>query len=511
MSKYIRTKYNNLKIHIERIIHGRKNEKNSKHLRINARELFLSQRRNEQFNRYDIVVRYLAIENYYNKNDFGFALYEKMQKQRNPQENSADYLRKFKELIASFEKEGYDISSEIETDKEMLIEEGAHRVSCALYFGIETLSVKVLPTQSGADYSIDWFFLNDFSDSECNIILEKERELREKNNSDIAIVLWPAVYQYYDEIMNQLKRIWKIVEFKDVILNGETFERAIKGIYCVDDINEDRIRDKILHMYNGNGAVIRVMSARIENPRFRLKKDNGHTLLIQGEKIKEIIRKNYKNKIENYYFDNIIHTADNFYQSEHILSLFYNHIDLEKYFALIKDYNWILIKLEADYVPESFPKDFAFSKDIDIVCTKGEYKKIIEKTGNFFNELSLKKYEIRVLDEGIKWRLRVEKNGFLIIQIDISCEIEGLTNAFLNLAIENKVAEKSYYIADKKYEICFRLNEYMRHNDKKWHLQYIVKNIEKLENEKLVLAFGCSEEKCNILVKELIGNYERNV
>lgn len=511
LNKYIRTKSNNFKIHIKRIIYEREYNKNIRHLKIDVKELFLSQRRNEQFNRYDIVVRYLAIENYYNKNNFGFALYKKMQELRNPLENSEDYVRKFKELIASFENRGYDITSEIETDKEMLIEEGAHRVSCALYFGIDILSVKVLPTQSGADYSIDWFFLNGFTDSECNIILEKERWLREKNNSDIAIILWPTVYQYYDEIMNQLKRIWEIIEFKDVILKGETFERAVNGIYFVDDINGERIKEKILHVRNTNDMPLRIIRARIESPRFRLKKDNGHTLLIQGEKIKKIIRNIYKNKIDNYYFDYIIHTADNFYQSEHILSLFFCHINLDKYFSLIKEYKWILIKLETDYVPDNFPKDFAFSKDIDIVCPKGEYRTIIEKTKNFFCKLSKNNYEICVLDEGCKWRLRVEKNQFLIFQVDISYEIEGLQNEFLKLAIENRVLDKNYYVTKKEYEICFRVNEYMRHSSKKWHLHYIENNIETLEYEILASALGCSQEKCNNLVKELIKKYERNI
>jgi hypothetical protein len=50
-----------------------------KHIKCDVRELFFQQQRGNKFNRYDIVVRYLAIENYYKINDFGFNLYNKMQ------------------------------------------------------------------------------------------------------------------------------------------------------------------------------------------------------------------------------------------------------------------------------------------------------------------------------------------------------------------------------------------------------------------------------------------------
>ena len=66
------------------------------------------------FNRYDIIVRLLAVEEYYKKNNYGFLMYEQMQEIRFKQK---PYIRealekrgklRFCELIDSIEKNGYN-------------------------------------------------------------------------------------------------------------------------------------------------------------------------------------------------------------------------------------------------------------------------------------------------------------------------------------------------------------------------------------------------------------------
>lgn len=56
--------------------------KYGKLIRPSVSDLFFKHIHYGELLRCDMVVRYLAIENYYNKNDDGFALYEKMQEFR---------------------------------------------------------------------------------------------------------------------------------------------------------------------------------------------------------------------------------------------------------------------------------------------------------------------------------------------------------------------------------------------------------------------------------------------
>ena len=51
----------------------------TKHLKFEVAELFFQHNGENDFLRYDMIVRLLAVENYFGINDFGFDLYRRMQ------------------------------------------------------------------------------------------------------------------------------------------------------------------------------------------------------------------------------------------------------------------------------------------------------------------------------------------------------------------------------------------------------------------------------------------------
>lgn len=112
-----------------------------------------------------IMIRMLAIDCYYGKNDFGWDWYNKMQFERvkdNPlvPKHMAKHEKEFKSLIKSFEKNGYDNNHPIVVNKDMLFIDGAHRLALALYFGIEKIPITVDKNYyfiDSRDFSFDWF------------------------------------------------------------------------------------------------------------------------------------------------------------------------------------------------------------------------------------------------------------------------------------------------------------------------------------------------------------------
>ena len=96
-----------------RIINKRINQKDQILYHVyDARELFFQENVLTGFNRYDMIVRLLAIENYYGKNDFGWDLYRKQQNTR----KGGDWQNaesRFRALIKSYEENGYDTTSSI--------------------------------------------------------------------------------------------------------------------------------------------------------------------------------------------------------------------------------------------------------------------------------------------------------------------------------------------------------------------------------------------------------------
>ena len=137
---------------------------------IDTRELCRQQFGEEP--RLDIIVRILAIEEYYGANNYGFELYNKMMDKRIREDYSIYAERRFKELIKSFENEGYDESSEIFVDNELHLIDGAHRLALAVYHEKPKVCIRIFDKKQNVQYGPKWFS-NYFNASELELIINK--------------------------------------------------------------------------------------------------------------------------------------------------------------------------------------------------------------------------------------------------------------------------------------------------------------------------------------------------
>ena len=151
-----------------------------RHKECEVKNIYLLQDTEAGYNRLDIVVRYLAIEEYYGKNSIGFQLYRKMQGKRIDSGYMNESEKKFRKLILSWEVNGYDKKSEISLDSRLSLMDGSHRMSLALYYGIEKITCKIYKKRTNYQYRVEWFEKNGFSDEEIKVILAKEKEIRER-------------------------------------------------------------------------------------------------------------------------------------------------------------------------------------------------------------------------------------------------------------------------------------------------------------------------------------------
>ncbi|MGA9347280.1 MAG: class I SAM-dependent methyltransferase [Anaerolineae bacterium] len=135
--------------------------------------LLAKQYRGEYFNRMDVIVRYLAIEHYFGYNNYGFALYRKMQWRR----VNRNTEQSFRWFIQSVEENGLNGNSPIEVDWELNLQDGSHRLALALYFGIHEVPLKIASERMDVDYGLQWFRANGFSEREVTLIRDKQIEL----------------------------------------------------------------------------------------------------------------------------------------------------------------------------------------------------------------------------------------------------------------------------------------------------------------------------------------------
>ena len=151
------------------------------------------------FNRLDMVIKYFAIEQYFKKNCFGYDLYSKnlrfelarfasRLKQRHKTRRTRirriqarmnkHSLFSFKKMVGSFQnKNNYD---PIIIDQYYCLNDGSHRVSCALYFGKQTMLARIVyPKIIGTSNLTIETYKNSgfFSGSEIAMITKKTKEI----------------------------------------------------------------------------------------------------------------------------------------------------------------------------------------------------------------------------------------------------------------------------------------------------------------------------------------------
>lgn len=301
---------------------------------IRTNDLFLAQYYNGEYNGLDIVVKYLAVENYYNKNDFGFVLYKKMQIKR----VGEDWTERFKQLILSFES-GMDLQSWVKTDLDYSVHDGAHRLALALYHDIKSVPVKIFNLrQQRRYYGVDWFKDNGFSEEEIVIILKKYDEIMKKCNLPYYCILWPPAECCISDIISDISHFSKDVEYMGNVvyaLNGDELQKFIYDVYATDDIAKYKLDLKYQHLINSmrcggwqfGSCNVLVVQLMILHPDFRLKPLTGLPQSKVTMTMKKFIRDKYQNRIRDYYYDIIMHITDNQIQNdgvEDVLKKFVN-------------------------------------------------------------------------------------------------------------------------------------------------------------------------------------------
>jgi len=156
------------------------------------------------FNRYDIIVRFMAIDSFLNAKNEGINLYERMQKKRGGSAYKNPW-KVFQELITSFNKKGVDSNFPLLVNKDLQIVDGAHRLACALYFNEPFIAIKIDKKLNYSPYGINWFKSNDFSTEELDLILQKKQRILISNHLYFEIVLWPPYINILMKLRNLLK------------------------------------------------------------------------------------------------------------------------------------------------------------------------------------------------------------------------------------------------------------------------------------------------------------------
>ena len=280
---------------------------------MDIKKLAYSQFIDTDFNRYDIFVRCLAIDNYFERNLYGFALYNKMQKLRGANVDKYDWAGKFKILIKNIHDDDYNPECPIIMSNGF-IDDGAHRFAYMLNEGADEIPIEIRNEDDRkTDYRKSWF-VEHFTKEEIEQIEVKRIEIFDRLGFFTTFMLWNPVEPYFDEIEAEIATHHKILESRTVEMNLDFIRKA----YSCDDIMPWKVEKKIEYMKGRDTNKVRLLRLDMPNPIWRYKAATGNPLSTVGEKLKLKIRAEYTPKVKNYFHDIIVHTSDNFEQADFI-------------------------------------------------------------------------------------------------------------------------------------------------------------------------------------------------
>lgn len=102
---------------------------------------------------YRFAVKYLAIENYFGINDYGYDIYLKAQQLHCEKQTATKRLKAFLDLIDNWERFGYHPDSRILLDENYEVLDGAHRTILAEYFNVGKVNCDMFDS---AQCHFDW-------------------------------------------------------------------------------------------------------------------------------------------------------------------------------------------------------------------------------------------------------------------------------------------------------------------------------------------------------------------
>lgn len=145
-------------------------------------------------------------------------------------------------------------------------------------------------------------------------------------------ILWNMGSKYAREMMLRIAIMEDVIQVRAYDL-GDNYEQFVLDCYEGDQEAYDGgyIYDKIKNMNAENHRIIAFI-LKIDNPTYREDK-TGNKQCIEARQVKQKIRDEYADKINGYFFDNLIHMSDNEEEMKRTLGV------LNKYNSyVIKDY-----------------------------------------------------------------------------------------------------------------------------------------------------------------------------
>ena len=126
---------------------------------------------------------------------------------------------------------------------------------------------------------------------------------------DITLIVWPPARPFFSEIESAIRDRYKIVESALYRIEEPYFEEFVRRVYDIDSASHYKISYKLEHLVRPP-LDIRVIKVRFPRPNMEVQDLLNRVRCLDVHALKAEIRASYRDRVEGYVFDIIIHSTE---------------------------------------------------------------------------------------------------------------------------------------------------------------------------------------------------------
>ena len=141
---------------------------------------------------------------------------------------------------------------------------------------------------------------------------------------DLTVLIWPPAAQYVEDIRGILEDQVEVLSQETVEIRSDQIARMVEELYAVDFAGPEKVARKMERLARPPDR-LEVLQVRLVRPRMAVQDALNRVRCETIGDIKDDIRRRYRDRVEDYVYDVIIHSTEADYQTEPVRRVLRNY------------------------------------------------------------------------------------------------------------------------------------------------------------------------------------------
>lgn len=154
--------------------------------------------------------------------------------------------------------------------------------------------------------------------------LKNQKEIFYNYGVYFYFVIWPAAAEFSNEIKNEINESVRIITTHSIDLD-ERFADFVRSLYETDGRAYQWKIEKKIELLSGSDGPITIIAVEIPRPEFRF--EERIPIAKRQATLKEELRKQYSDRVDQYEYDILLHATDNFEDNRNVYNTIRDYVD----------------------------------------------------------------------------------------------------------------------------------------------------------------------------------------